>query len=221
MPDRPQASGSEPPNVLPPAPPAAPAPSLWLFLRVWLKLGLQSFGGGTATMALIHRAVVEEYRWISEAEFTRDWALVQLAPGINLLALTILIGQRVVGVKGIPVALGGLLLPSVTVTVLLTAYYARIQRLAVVQAALHGVIPATVGLGLLTAVQMALPPLAASRKEGRASLALSLFLLVGSGVAGVALHWPVILVLAAAGLIGALAHLRQHKALAETEPPAE
>lgn len=193
------ASGSSPH----PAP--APPPSSWLFLRIWLLLGLQSFGGGTATLALIRRAFVQEYGWISESVFTRDWALVQLAPGINLLAITILIGRRILGIKGVPLALIGLLLPSATITVLLTAFYAHIQRLHSVQAGLKGVIPATVGLGLLTAVQMAQPPLDDSRREGKVSLTVSLLILIGSGFVGVALRWSVILILAVAGAVSALA----------------
>jgi chromate transporter len=202
-----------------PLPALAPPPSAWLFLRVWLLLGLQSFGGGTATLALIRRAFVQEYGWISEAEFTRDWALVQLAPGINLLAITILIGRRVVGLKGVPLALIGLLLPSVTITVLLTASYVHIQRLHSVQAGLRGLIPATVGLGLLTAAQMARPPLADSRQEGKTSLTISLLILIGSGFAGVVLHWPVILILAGAGAVSALA-CWQRTLAAQKEPPA-
>ena len=106
-----------------------PLPAPGELLRVWLSLSVQSFGGGPATLALIHRAFVERNRWIPEAEFTRDWSLCQIAPGINLFALTILIGRRLDGVRGILLSLFGLLLPSVVLTILITAFYARLQRL--------------------------------------------------------------------------------------------
>jgi chromate transport protein ChrA len=80
---------------------------------------------------------------------------VQIAPGINLLGLTILIGRGVAGVPGV-LALLGLLLPSVTHPTANGALRAR-PALEVVQAALRGVVPATVGLGLLTTVQMTRP----------------------------------------------------------------
>src|SRR5258708_38822999 len=99
------------PSLLPEPPPAP-----WLMLRVWFSLGLQSFGGGTATLALIQRAVVENYRWIAADEFTRYWALCQIAPGINLFALTLLIGRKTGGAMGAAAALAGLLLPSVRIT---------------------------------------------------------------------------------------------------------
>jgi chromate transporter len=188
-----------------------PTPWRWSALRfcgIWLLLGLQSFGGGVATLALIRRAAVDRYRWLTEAEFTRDWALVQVAPGINLLGVIVLIGRRVRGARGAALALFGLLLPSVAVTLLLTAGYDRLHRLPEMQAALRGVIPATVGLGLLTGLQMARPPLAAARSEGRGRLAVGLGVLIGSGVALEWLHWPPVLILVLSGLALALAGRR-------------
>jgi chromate transporter len=195
----------------------ATPPPLAHFLRVWLVLGFQSFGGGVATLTLIRRKIVEQQGWLSEAEFIRNWGLVQMAPGINLLGLTILIGQRVAGAKGVALALLGLLLPSVTLTLLLTALYEHIQHLEVVQAALRGVIPATVGLGLLTAMQMARPLLVASRREGKASFLLSSILLSGSGMLVAWQHWPVILVLCVVGGLSAFAGWRRHTASVDTE----
>ena len=68
----------------------------------------------------------------------------QIAPGINILGLVILIGWRVAGAPGVAMALGGLLLPSAAITVALTAVYANIKQAPTVRAALSGVVPATV-----------------------------------------------------------------------------
>lgn len=183
--------------------PEHPPPSSRELFRVWLSLGLQSFGGGAATLALIRRAAVDTHGWVTEAEFARFWSLVQIAPGINLLALTILIGRRTAGAQGIAPALAGLLLPSAGVTVLLTASYQRIQDAAPVRDALHGIIPATVGLGLVTAWQIARPPLLESRRAGRGSFGVSLgLLLAGAGAAQWA-HLPVLVILLGAGTVGA------------------
>jgi chromate transporter len=184
-------------------------PSLGKLLWVWLALGAQSFGGGAATLYLIRRAVVERHGWLTDAEFTRGWAICQVAPGINLLGLTALIGWKVAGSAGVALSLLGLLLPSVTITVLLTAAYATVRELVVVRAALQGIIPATAGLGLLLALKMARSPLAESRREGFASLALSWGLLLGSGLAVALVRPPVVGVLWAAGLLSALAHWRR------------
>jgi chromate transporter len=169
---------------------------------LWLSIGLQSFGGGVATLTLIRRMAVERSAWMTEDEFTRDWALCQMAPGINLLALTILIGRRAAGLRGIAPALAGLLLPSGAVTILLTGLYTSIRGEPAVQAALRGVIPATVGLGVITSWQIARPILVRSRAEGRASLAWSAALVGGSALATVA-HVSTTTVLLAASAAGA------------------
>src|SRR5579872_4807375 len=84
-----------------------PALSSWRLLCIWLAVGVQSFGGGGTTLVLIRRAAVEQYGWLSAAEFTRQWGLCQMAPGINLLALVILLGRRVAGMRGIALGLLG------------------------------------------------------------------------------------------------------------------
>ena len=178
-------------------------------LRVWIVLGAQSFGGGTATLALIRRAAVNEQEWLTEAEFGRFWGLVQLAPGINLLALTILIGRRVAGFRGIFVSLLGLLLPSAAMTILLTAGYSHVQHVAWVQAALRGIVPAVVGLGLLTAWQIAAPLLRGSRLAGTRSLLVSLLVLLGSGLAAWRGHVPVLVILLTGGLVSAAENWRR------------
>lgn len=177
-----------------------------MFLRLWFSIGVQSFGGGTATFTLIRRTAVEQNEWLTDNEFNNDWALCQITPGINLLGLTILIGRRVAGIPGIIAALLGLLVPSVTITILITAFYAQIKSCPAVQNAFHGIIPACVGLGLVTAHQMSVSPLKASKKEGNGSFALSAALLVFSGLAVALWKLPVVLVLFAAGLVSAFAH---------------
>lgn len=190
----------------PPDAPAAPlSPSRWRLFWVWLVLGSQSFGGGTATLFMIRRAAVEQERWLSDEEFTRDWSLCFIAPGINLLAMTVLLGHRVAGRAGSLIALAGLLLPSVALTVVMAALYRRLQNVGAVQAALEGIIPATVGLGLILAVGMIRPLLATSRREGAASLATSLALLAGSMAATLLWEPPVALLLCGAGVLGGLA----------------
>jgi chromate transporter len=179
-------------------------PSWWLLFRIWLGLGLQSFGGGAATLFLIRRTAVERQHWLTAEEFARDWSICFIAPGINLLAMTILIGYRVAGIVGSLISLVGLLLPSVTITIVLTAFYASFQHMAAVQAALRGIVPATIGLGLLLTVQMARPLLTASHLEGRVSWVVSLFLLAGSAAAAAFGQLPVFVVYCGAGVLAAL-----------------
>lgn len=192
----------------------AERPSHIRLLGIWLRLGVQSFGGGSATQYLIYRTFVERLGWLSREEFARCWALCQLTPGINLLALTVLIGWRLSGTAGVALSLVGLLLPSVSITVLMTAAYASVRDLPLVQAALRGVVPATVGLGLLMCWRLAAPLLEASRKDGGYSYAMAVALLLGGALCLLLFQPPVVVVLLAAGSVAALDAWRRKRALA-------
>lgn len=194
-----------------------PGDSLWDLGWTFLWLGAQSFGGGSATLTLIRREVVERRGWVDEEGFTRDWTLCQATPGINLLGITLLIGWRRRGFSGAVATLLGLLLPSVLITVALTATYAHYRNSPYLAAALKGIVPATVGLGLLNSVQIARPLMQQSRREGRGSLLLSILLLAGAAAVSL-FHAPVALVLVGAATLGALAHWRLPlRAMAEAE----
>ena len=172
------------------------------------------------TLALIRRAVVERRGWVSEEAFASDWALCQLCPGINLIALAILLGRRIAGVRGILLCLVGLLLPSVAATVLMTALYAYFQSSATVKAALRAVVPASVGLGLLTAGNVARAPLQAARRDGRGFFLFALLLIPLSGAALYIARAPVVAVLLSAGAASALLHaLRPTNSLKGTIRP--
>jgi chromate transporter len=106
-------------------------PSLWDLFVTWLVIGMQSFGGGSSTLLLIHQASIKR-GWVDEDEFVRTWALVQIAPGINLVKLTALMGYKLRGWPGLLAANAGLLLPSVLATVLMTAGFSAIQSQPVV-----------------------------------------------------------------------------------------
>src|SRR5450432_453116 len=96
-----------------------------LFLA-WFQIGLHSFGGGQSTLGLIQRNLAAQRGWISDEDFARANAMSVMAPGINLLAITILIGNQLRGTWGILVSLGGLLIPSIAVTIAMTAGYAQV-----------------------------------------------------------------------------------------------
>lgn len=180
-----------------------PPPRLLELLSTWFAIGLQSFGGGSTTLYLIHQACIVR-GWLTEAEFAKAWALVQISPGINLLKLTGVIGFQLRGWPGLIVALAGLLLPSAAITVLMTAGFTALRDLPAMQAAMRGIAPATVGLSLSLAVQMAQSPLARARREGRFSVALHLALMGGAALLFVVARVSPVLVLLLAGLTAAL-----------------
>jgi chromate transporter len=59
----------------------APRPSFAEATRVWLRIGLIGFGGPSAQIALMHRLLVDERRWIGEAQFLHALNFCMLLPG--------------------------------------------------------------------------------------------------------------------------------------------
>lgn len=177
----------------------------------WLLVGLQSFGGGASTLYLIRRACMAR-GWLTEAEFARAWGLVQISPGINLIKLTVILGYQVRGAPGVLVALAGLLAPSAFLTVLMTAGFNAIRDHPAMQAALRGLIPATIGLSLATGLEMAHGLLGRARSEGRSSVAAHIGLILGSAMLLLAANLSPVLVLLISGGVGAWA-------LARVTPP--
>lgn len=181
-----------------------PRPGKWQLFRIWASIGLQSFGGGASTTLLIQRAFIEKHKWLSMEEFSYLWNLCILTPGINLVALTVLIGKKLGGTWGIAISLAGMLLPSASITCLLAAIFLQIENLAAVQAILRGVIPATGGILLVVGLNFALPLIRKGYKEGVLSLLASGVLAIACALAVIFLKLSVIIVILGAALLGAL-----------------
>ena len=179
-------------------------PTTWQLFRLWAAIGLQSFGGGASTLFLIQRTFTEKYTWLSAEDITRFWSLCILTPGINLVALTVLIGRKLGGAWGIVASLAGLLLPSAIITCLLTALFTQIEGIAAVQAILRGVIPATGAIMLLVGLNFALPIFRRSYKEGIVYLTGSIVVILACFLAVILLKLPVVAVILAAIVLGAL-----------------
>jgi chromate transporter len=137
-PEAPNAPGAE----------SAGRPGFRDHLRAWLAIGSQSIGGGPATLYLMRRILVLQRYWLTDVEFSQDWILSKTSPGLTMIALTALLGRRIDGWRGLLTALSGLLVPSVVLTIVMAAGFAYIRDQPLVQAALLGIGPATIGLTL-------------------------------------------------------------------------
>jgi len=168
---------------------------VWPLLRIWTGIGLQSFGGGASTLLLIRREFVEKRPLVESDELARFWNLCQFTPGINLIALTILIGRKLGGARGIVVSLAGMLLPSATVTCALAAGFGLIQHSPAVHAVLRGVIPATAGIMAVVGLNFARPAFQRARQEGGRAIALCILILLFGVAALIPLRVPVIVML--------------------------
>jgi len=62
--------------------------------RVWWRIGLLSFGGPAAQIALMHREIVEERGWLSERQFLDALSFCMLLPGPEAMQLATYSGWR-------------------------------------------------------------------------------------------------------------------------------
>ncbi|HEY7348084.1 MAG TPA: chromate transporter [Ktedonobacterales bacterium] len=178
-------------------------PGAWQLFGIWVRIGLQSFGGGASTTLLIQRVFIEKRRWLSMEEFLRLWNLCLLTPGINLIALTILLGKKLGGAWGVVASLAGLLLPSGIITCLLAALFVKIEQGAAVQAVLRGVVPATGGIMLLVGLNFARPILERLYKVGFRYVLASGALIIASALVVILFNLSVIVVVLGAACLGA------------------
>jgi chromate transporter len=128
-----------------------------LFLHC-LTLSLLAIGGAVATVPELHRHVVTEHGWLSDADFTGSVALAQAAPGPNLLFVAV-VGYNVAGLAGAGAAMAGMLLPSTALTLVVTRWGSRRRDSRGVQAFVAGMAPVTLGLVLATGWLLARPVL--------------------------------------------------------------
>ncbi|MEQ9125099.1 MAG: chromate efflux transporter [Alphaproteobacteria bacterium] len=77
-----------------------PTPGFGAALRAWAKVGLLSFGGPSAQIALMHRVVVDENGWLSERRFLNALGFCMLLPGPEAMQLATYVGWRLHGVLG-------------------------------------------------------------------------------------------------------------------------
>lgn len=120
--------------------------SLWQLLLYFLKLGVLGFGGPVALVGYMHRDLVEQRRWISEADYQEGLALAQLAPGPLAAQLAIYLGY--LGYRLLGATLVGLMFvfPSFLMVVALGWLYQLYGGLPWMQAAFYGVGAGVIGI---------------------------------------------------------------------------
>jgi chromate transporter len=115
-------------------------------VRVWAAVGLQSFGGPAGQIALMHRRLVEELRWISERRFLHALNFCMLLPGPEAQQLAVYVGWLLNGTVGGVLAGVLFVLPGVLALLALSIVYAVAGDVGVVTGVLFGLQAAVVAI---------------------------------------------------------------------------
>src|SRR5687768_18491159 len=84
--------------------------------------------------------------WITQAQFTLDFGLSRLVPGINLLAVAVMLGYRLGGLPGSLAAMTGLMAPPTAITIALTVGFVELTANAIGASVVRGMVPVTAAL---------------------------------------------------------------------------
>ncbi len=185
-------------------------PSLGDLTRAFARIGLLGFGGPAAQIALMHRIVVDEKRWLGEARFLHALNYCMLLPGPEAQQLATYTGWLAHGVKGGLIAGLLFILPGALIMLGLSALYAFHADLVWVQGIFYGVKCAVIALVVEALLRIARRSLKTGTLRAIAVAAfLALFLF--------ALPFPLVIV--AAALIGII--VARYAPPAAPAPPSE
>jgi chromate transporter len=170
-----------------------PRPTLRQTIPVWVRVAALSFGGPAGQIAVMHRILVEERRWISERRFLHGLGFCTLLPGPEAQQLATYIGWLMHGPAGGMVAGGLFVLPGLVVLMGLSWLYVLYGAVVWVEGLFFGLKAA-----VLAIVLHALWRLGGRALRGRADRIIA----AAAFVAIFALAIPFPLVVVAAGILG-------------------
>jgi chromate transporter len=162
-------------------------------VRTWARVGALGFGGPAGQIAVLHRIVVDEKRWVDEPRFLHALNFCMLLPGPEAQQLATYVGWMMHGVRG-GLAAGILfVLPGFLVMLGLSALYAAFQGTALVAALFFGLKPAVIAVVVQALIRIGRRALAGRGAIGIAAaafVAVSLLaipfplVVLGAGAAG-------------------------------------
>ena len=117
-------------------------------LLTFMKIGAFTFGGGWAMISIIEREIVDNHKWISKEDFLDLLAIAQSMPGILAVNISVVVGDRLRGVKGSLAAALGTIIPSFVIILAIAIFLTpdSIKNNEVLSRIFKGIRPAVVAL---------------------------------------------------------------------------
>ena len=170
-------------------------PSFGEAFKVWLKIGCINFGGPAGQIAMMHRVLVDEKKWIDEPRFLHALNFCMLLPGPEAQQLATYVGWLLHGVRG-GLAAGILfVIPGALVMLGLSLLYALGRGVPLIDGALFGIKAAVLVIVIEALIRI-------GRRSLKTALLMALAGLAFIGIFFFALPFP--LIVAGAALIGYL-----------------
>jgi chromate transporter len=164
-------------------------------LRVWLRVAILSFGGPAGQIAVMHRILVDEKRWVSESRFLHALNYCMLLPGPEAQQLATYIGWLMHRTAGGLMAGGLFVVPGIIAIMGLSYIYAAYGSVWYVEALFFGLKAAVLAIVLQALVRV-------GRRALRNNIMLSLAAIAFVAIFFFAVPFPIIII--AAGVIGYL-----------------
>ena len=142
-------------------------------VRVWARVALLSFGGPAGQIAVMHRIIVEEKRWIGEQRFLHALSYCTLLPGPEAQQLATYIGWLMHRTPGGLVAGGLFILPGILAIMALSWIYVLFGNLAAIEGLFFGLKAAVLAIVVQALIRVGRRALA---NRARVALAVAAFL---------------------------------------------
>lgn len=170
--------------------------------RLFLKLGIIGFGGPAVHIALMKEQVVRKKGWMSEQHFLDLVGATNLIPGPNSTEMTMHIGQKRAGWKGLIVAGSCFIIPAVIITAFFSWLYNRYGQLPKVQPFIYGIKPEIIAVVVSLMISLGIKALK-SIELGIIGVLAAIAVLAG---------FNEIYVLFGGGMLGGMIYLMKNKA---------
>lgn len=114
---------------------------MFKFFLTFFKVGLFTFGGGYAMVPIMERELVQKDALVTSEDFFDYISVAQSFPGPIAVNLSVLLGYKIHGFIGALLALLGTVLPSFSIILLISLFYAKTRNSKVLNGFFSGVIP--------------------------------------------------------------------------------
>ena len=181
--------------------PAQEAKNLGTLFFTFFKIGLFTFGGGYAMIALLEEEFIQRRRWLDKDEFLDMTAIAESTPGPVAINSATYLGYKLAGVPGAAVATVAVCLPSFLIIYAISLFFEQFTQLTVIANAFKGIQVCVIYLIFSAGVRMLQ---ALDRSLFSSGVLLSVFLAMTSlSLAGISVSSILLILLSGAAGVAA------------------